>query len=154
VGNLLIPDMHMLIGEHTHTLDDKKRLSLPAKFRTALGKKVIITRGLDRCLFVYSLKEWKEVTKKLSELSLGSADGRAFSRFVLGGAVEVDLDASGRILIPEYLVSFAGLVQRIVVAGVNNRVELWHEDLWRTYTERVETQADTLAEKLTDIGMM
>lgn len=144
----------MLIGEFTHTLDDKKRLSLPSKFRKEIGKKVIITRGLDHCLFVYSKSEWKKFSEKLGELSMGQADTRAFNRFLLGGAIEVDVDASGRIRIPDFLKEFAGLDQKVVLAGLHNRIELWHEEKWHTYTQQVEEKADALAEKLGDIGMI
>lgn len=144
----------MLIGEFTHTLDDKKRVSLPSKFRKEIGKKVIITRGLDHCLFVYSRAEWKKFSEKLGELSMGQADTRAFNRFLLGGAIEVDVDASGRIRIPDFLKDFAGLDQKVVLAGLHNRIEIWHEEKWHTYTQGVEQKADALAEKLGDIGMI
>ena len=144
----------MLIGEFTHTLDDKKRVSLPSKFRKEIGKKVIITRGLDHCLFVYSRAEWKKFSEKLGELSMGQADTRAFNRFLLGGAIEVDVDASGRIRIPDFLKDFAGLDQKVVLAGLHNRIEIWQEEKWHTYTHSVEQKADALAEKLGDIGMI
>lgn len=144
----------MLIGEYIHTLDPKKRLSMPAKFRKEIGKKVIITRGLDHCLFVYSVAEWKKFSEKLGELSMGQADTRAFNRFLLGGAVETDVDASGRILIPDFLKDFANLKGKVVLAGLHNRIELWDEKAWKQYTSGVERKADTLAEKLGDIGMI
>lgn len=144
----------MLIGEHQHTLDPKKRLSLPAKFRKELGKAVVITRGLDQCLFVYSVKEWKNFTEKLGTLSMGQADSRAFNRFLLGGAVETEIDTNGRILIPDFLKDFAKLNSKVIVAGMHNRVEIWNEDEWKKYTSRVEGKADQLAEKLGDIGMI
>lgn len=144
----------MLIGEYTHTLDDKKRVSLPAKFRKEIGKKVIITRGLDQCLFVYSTAEWKKFSEKLGELSMGQADTRAFNRFLLGGALEVDIDASGRMRIPDFLKEFASLDQKIVLAGLYNRIEIWDEKAWTRYTQGVEKKADALAEKLGDIGMI
>lgn len=146
--------VYMLIGEHKHTLDTKKRLSLPAKFRKELGKNVIITRGLDTCLFVYSQKEWKQFSAKLGELSMGQADTRAFNRFLLGGAVEAEVDSAGRILIPDFLKDFAHLQTKVVVAGIANRVELWDEELWDKYQSGVQTQADALAEKLGSIGMI
>jgi MraZ protein len=144
----------MLIGEHTHTLDTKKRLSLPSKFRKELGKKVILTRGLDTCVFVYSQKEWKNFSEKLGELSMGQSDTRAFNRFLLGGAVETEVDAAGRILIPDFLKEFAELDTKVVVAGIANRVELWDEKVWKDYQTQVEKKADALAEKLGEIGMI
>ncbi|MDQ5957748.1 MAG: transcriptional regulator MraZ [Patescibacteria group bacterium] len=142
----------MLIGEHRHTIDAKNRLSLPAKFRKEIGKKVVITFGLDNCLFVYRLKEWEEVAGKLSASSFGQANTRAFNRHFLGGAVETDVDAMGRILIPDYQREFAGLKTKVVVAGVHSRLEIWDEDKWKEFTGRIKGEADTLAEKLSEIG--
>jgi MraZ protein len=144
----------MLIGEYRHTLDDKNRLSLPAKFRKEMGKKIIITRGLDRCLFVYPVNEWKKFSEKLAALSIGSTEGRAFSRAMLGGATEIDIDGSGRMLVPEHLKGYASLATKVVVAGIHNRIELWNEEVWTTYTTGVEDQANVLAQKLADIGMI
>ena len=144
----------MLIGEYRHTMDEKNRLSLPAKFRKELGKKIIMTRGLDRCLFIYQLAEWKKFSQKLGALSIGSAEGRGFSRALLGGAMEIDVDASGRMLVPDHLKSYANLSTKVVVAGISNRVELWNEESWNNYTSGVENEANTLAQKLSDIGMI
>ena len=144
----------MLIGEYRHTMDEKNRLSLPAKFRKELGKKIIMTRGLDRCLFIYPLTEWKKFSQKLAGLSIGSAEGRGFSRALLGGATEIDIDASGRMLVPDHLKSYATLSTKVVVAGISNRVELWNEESWNQYTSGVENEANVLAQKLSDIGMI
>lgn len=144
----------MLIGEYTHSLDPKKRLSLPSKFRNELGKKVVVTRGLDNCLFVYPLKEWQRITEKISELPLGQADTRGFNRFFLSGAVEVDIDSVGRILVPDFLKEFAGLETKVVLAGVHSRVEIWDEVVWIEYKKRIEKNADALAEKLGEIGIL
>src|SRR3989344_2509787 len=113
----------MLIGEYTHSLDTKKRLSLPKKFRTELGKKVVVTRGLDNCLFMYPMQAWRKTAKRLEELSFAQADTRGFNRFMLSGAVEVNVDSVGRILVPDFLKEFAGLKSKVVFAGVNDRVE-------------------------------
>lgn len=144
----------MLIGEYLHTLDDKKRLSLPSKFRKELGAKVVMTHGLDHCLFVYSQKEWQKFSEKLGALSMGQKDSRGFTRFILGSAVESEFDSAGRVLIPDFLKEFAKLSSKIVVVGIGNRVELWSEKEWKTYKRGVEMNADTLAEKLGDIGMI
>ncbi len=143
----------MLIGEYTHSLDPKKRLSLPIKFRRELGKKVVVTRGLDNCLFVYPLKEWQQITKKIAQLPLGQADTRGFNRFFLSGAVEVDIDSVGRILVPDFLKDFAGLTSKVVLAGIHDRVEIWDEKVWSEYKARIEKQGDALAEKLGEIGV-
>lgn len=142
----------MLIGEYTHTLDAKKRLSLPAKFRKELGKRVVITKGLDHCLFVYSLKEWKAITEKLAGLPIGQADTRGFNRFMLSGATLVDIDNLGRMLIPDFLKEFAGLKEKVIISGVHARVEIWNDKRWDQYKRRIEKQADIMAEKLGEIG--
>ena len=144
----------MLIGEYTHTLDPKKRLSLPSKFRSELGKKVVITRGLDNCLFMYSQKEWTKIAKMLGELSFTKADTRGFNRFMLSGAVEVEVDGAGRILIPDFQKEFAALKSHVVLAGLNDRVEVWDEARWKSYKKRIEGQADQMAEKLGEIGVL
>jgi MraZ protein len=144
----------MLIGEYTHALDAKKRLSIPAKFRKELGKNMVITRGLDKCLFVYPLDEWKRVSRKFAELSMGARDRRSFSRFMLAGAVEAELDGLGRILIPDFLKDFANLQAKVVLAGVEQRVEIWNEDVWQEYKRKIEQDADGLAEKLGEIGVI
>ena len=142
----------MLIGEYTHVLDTKKRLALPAKFRKEMGKKVVLTRGLDSCLFVYPTKQWKDIAEKLSGLSIGQSDSRGFNRFMLAGAVETDVDSAGRILIPDFLKDFAGMSSKVVVTGVHSRIEIWDEDKWNNYKKKVEKQADKLAEKLGELG--
>lgn len=142
----------MLIGEYTHTLDEKKRLSLPVRFRSELGKKLVVTRGLEGCLFVYSQKEWASIAKRLGELGMGQANMRGFTRFMLAGASEVDVDASGRMLIPDFLCDFAGLKSKVVFAGLQSRVEIWNEKAWDSYTTRIEKEADMLAERLGEIG--
>ena len=142
------------MGEYAHILDPKKRLSLPSKFRKELGRKVVVTRGLDNCLFVYSGAEWKKVSERLGELSIGQSDTRGFNRFMLSGAVEVEVDSVGRILIPDFLKEFADLRNKVIVAGIHNRVEIWNEKAWIEYKRRIERQADQMAEKLGEIGVV
>ena len=138
----------MLIGEYRHTLDAKNRLSLPAKFRKELGNSIIVTRGLDHCLFVYTKAAWKKEAQKFAEHSAGAAAGRAFARLMLAGASEADVDSAGRVLIPDYLKSYAALSGKCVVAGVADRVEIWDEGAWETYTKNIERDADSFAEAL------
>ena len=144
----------MLIGEYRHTLDPKKRLSLPSKWRKELGSELVITRGLDNCLFVYPLKEWEKITEKIGELPLGQADTRSFNRFFLSGATEVEVDSVGRILVPDFLKEFGKLESSVVLAGIYNRIEIWDEKRWETYKSSIEQQADALAEKLGEIGVL
>jgi len=142
----------MLTGEYTHTLDEKKRVSLPSKFRKEIGKKMVVTRGLDNCLFMYGWQEWQEIAQKISDLGMAQADKRSFNRFFLSSAVETDVDSVGRFLIPEHLRNFASLKNKIVFAGVGNRVEIWDEKKWTDYKNKVEKQADVMAERLGEIG--
>jgi MraZ protein len=144
----------MFIGEYEHTLDEKKRVSIPRQFRTGLGKKIIMTRGLDNCLFVYSRSSWEKVAARLQELSFAAADTRGFNRFILSGAAEVEVDAAGRILIPEHQRQFANLGKSIVFAGVSDRVEVWNADRWNEYKSAIEKKADALAEKLSEVGAL
>ena len=144
----------MLIGEYLHTLDGKKRISLPSKFRKEVGRKVVITRGLDACLFMFSQKAWEKIAEKVSNLPVGQADTRGMSRFLLAGAVETDVDSAGRILIPDFLKEFAGLKSRVILAGVSDRVEIWNDKTWEEYKRRIEMGADQMAQTLGDLGIL
>ncbi len=144
----------MLIGEYKHTLDDKNRVSLPAKFRTLMGKKVVIAPGLDKCLFVFTMKEWTKIAERLSESSLLQADNRSFNRFMFGQATDADVDTNGRVLIPDFLKEWAGLSAKVALIGVQSRVEIWNEKAWTVYKSGVEKHADELAEKLGGIGVL
>lgn len=144
----------MLIGEYTHTIDDKNRLSLPAKFRQEMGKKVVLTYGLDKCLFVYTPKEWAKISERLSGSSWMQADTRSFNRFMFGGATEAEVDTLGRILVPDFLRGYADLKTKLVLIGVKDRVEIWNEKSWTEYKKGVEGRADSLAEKLGQVGML
>lgn len=144
----------MLIGEYIHTIDAKKRLSLPAKFRKELGKKVVVTRGLDTCLFMFPESAWNKIADKLANLPIGQADTRGLSRFLLSGATDAEVDGAGRILLPDYLKDFASLKTRVVLAGVSDRIEIWNDKLWEEYKRRMEKSADQMAEKLGDLGIL
>ena len=144
----------MLIGEYEHTLDEKKRVSLPKSFAKELGKKMVLTRGLDSCLFLFSTAGWQKVAGKLAGLSFAQADTRGFNRFILSGAVEVEPDAAGRILIPDVHKQFASLGKTVVFAGVSDRVEVWDAAQWKQYKARIEKQAERMAEKLGEIGAL
>jgi len=143
----------MFIGEYKHIIDSKKRLALPAKFRKELGSTVVITRWLDNCLVVYPEKEWQFMSDKLGKLPSSQAEARGFARILLGGAMAVDLDALGRVLIPEYLKNYAGLQKNIVICGLSNRLEIWDEQKWDSYRGKVEKEVENLAEKLKELGI-
>lgn len=144
----------MFIGEYEHTLDEKNRVSIPKHYRTGLGKKMVMTRGLDNCLFVYSRPAWEKVAAKLQELSFAQADTRGFNRFILSGAAEVEIDSAGRVLIPEHQRQFAGLSKTIVFAGVSDRVEIWDAKVWKDYKAGIEKKAEDMAEALGQIGAL
>ncbi|RJQ30598.1 division/cell wall cluster transcriptional repressor MraZ [Candidatus Parcubacteria bacterium] len=143
----------MLIGEYRHNIDAKKRIAIPAKFRKEIGGKAVITKGQEKCLFVYPIGEWEKVAEKLSQLPTGSADNRNFLRVLLSGAAEVEIDALGRILVPDYLKEFADLREKVVIAGLYKKLEIWNEANWNDYKAKIENQADALAEKLGELGV-
>ena len=143
----------MFSGEYTYSIDDKKRLAIPPKFRQVLGSKAVITRGLDQCLFIYTAKEWQKLAKKISQLPLAQADARGFARLMLGGAMEVSIDNLGRILIPDYLKEYALLKKKVIFVGLYNRVEVWDEEEFQKYKKKTEMAAEDIAERLKELGI-
>lgn len=143
----------MFIGEYPYSIDEKKRLAVPTKFREPLGKQAVITRGIDQCLFLYPTKEWENLAEKLSRLPLAQADARGFARLMLTGAMEVNLDNLGRILVPDYLKNYASLKKKVVIAGVYNRIEVWDEKKWQEYKEKTEKEVGDIAERLKELGV-
>ncbi len=138
----------MFIGEYKHSLDEKGRLAIPAKLRAQLKIGAVVTRGLDNCLFLYSKKDWEKLAGKIANLPLTKANDRAFARLMLAGAMAVDFDSQGRIILPDYLRQFAGLKKKTVIAGVYDRLEIWDEDVWEKYKTGTEAQAGAIAEAL------
>lgn len=138
----------MLLGEYQHTVDEKGRLAVPAKFRKSLSGGVVITKGSEGCLDLYPMEEWTKLAEKLSQLPINQADARAFSRLRLAGASHAELDAQGRILIPDYLRAYAGVGSRATIVGLYNRAEVWDEERWRKYRTGVEEKGDEIAERL------
>jgi len=143
----------MFIGEYKHSLDEKGRLALPAKFRAKIGENAVITRGLDRCLWVFTAAEWEVMAGKIKALPMTQANSRAFQRLMLAGAVEVECDSQGRVLVPEYLRVYADLKKQAVIAGIYSRIEIWDEEKWRVYKEATESRSDEIAEKLGELGI-
>jgi MraZ protein len=138
----------MFIGEFHHTLDDKGRLAIPVKFRAQLSGGAVVTRGLDRSLFLYPKEEWSKLAAKLAALPISQADTRAFARLMLAGAMEADIDKSGRIVIPEYLRGYAGIAKDVAVTGLYDRIEIWSEETWREYATKTERESTDIAERL------
>ena len=143
----------MFIGEFSHNLDSKGRIAVPVKFRNKLGASAIITRGLDRCLFIFTAKDWEILAQKLIALPLVQANSRAFVRLMLAGAVDVEADKQGRILIPEYLREYAELKKEAVVTGLYNRIEIWDNGVWKQYKAKTESASEEIAERLSDLGI-
>lgn len=143
----------MILGEFKHSLDTKGRLAVPAKFREKLGAGAIITRGLDKCLFIFGANEWEGLVQKLVNLPLAQANSRAFVRLMLSGASDAKVDAQGRILVPDYLRKYAGLKKQAIITGLYNRMEVWGEEEWGEYKRKTEASSDEIAEKLSELGI-
>lgn len=138
----------MFLGEYLHTFDTKNRISLPAKFRTRLGRAVVVTRGLDHCLYVYARTSWEKEAARYAAQVSGTAAERGLARLFLAGSFESELDGAGRVLVPEHLKSFAKLKTKAVIAGVADRVEIWEEKAWKRYTAALERDAEAYAEQV------
>lgn len=143
----------MFIGEYTHNLDEKGRIAVPKKFREVFKNGAVATRGLDNCLFLYTNKEWKKLAERLAELPFSQANSRAFARLMLAGAMDINLDTQGRIILPEYLRNFANFKKEIIIAGLYNRLELWDKEKWIEYTKKTEKESGEIAEKMADLGI-
>lgn len=143
----------MFIGEYKHTIDQKKRLAIPAKFRKDLGAGAVITRGLDNCLTLYTQQEWTRMADKLGNLPAGQLEARGFARVMLAGAMEVEFDQLGRILIPDYLKNYASLKKNVIVAGLFNRLEIWDQEKWEEYKQKAEKEVGDMASKLKELGI-
>ncbi|WAH35541.1 division/cell wall cluster transcriptional repressor MraZ [Alicyclobacillus dauci] len=142
----------MFMGEFEHSLDTKGRLTVPVKFRDGLGTSFVVTRGLDKCLFVYPMPEWQILESKLKALPMTRADARSFVRFFFSGASECELDKQGRILLPQKLRDYAELDKDCTLIGVSNRVEIWDTSVWNNYADEAETSFADIAEKLVDFS--
>jgi len=138
----------MFVGEFLHSIDNKGRLAVPIKFRAALAEGAVVTKGLDKCLFLYTSQEWSKWAERINSLSLFQSNARAFSRLVLGGAMEVLPDKQGRINLPKYLISYAGIKNSVVVVGLSNRLEIWDSKAWQEYKKKTEKDPEATAEQL------
>lgn len=143
----------MLMGEFHHNIDEKRRIIMPSKLREELGNTIIITRGLEECLFIYSKEEWSQIVTKLKTLPFTKKDARSFTRVFLSGATETEFDKQGRIKLPLPLTEYATLLKECVIIGVNDRVEIWSKDNWNTFMNKSKEELADLADHLfeTDI---
>ena len=138
----------MLIGEYHHNIDEKGRLIIPSKFRDEIGSEFIVTRGLDGCLFIYSMKEWEKIISKLQTLPFTKKDARTFNRFFLSSATVCEFDRQGRINIPSVLINYANIQKECTIIGVNDRLEVWSSDKFDALIEENTAAIDEVAENL------
>jgi len=143
----------VFMGQYQHSIDAKGRLSIPAKFRCALGEEFVITQGLDNCLFVYPMKEWQALEAKLQKLSFTKAKARAFSRLFFSGAEVAEMDKLGRALVAGHLREFAHLDKDVMVIGVGSRIEIWDKAAWSGYKEETTADYAAIAEELNDFDI-
>jgi len=143
----------MFIGEYQHSVDSKGRVAIPAKFRAALKKGAVVTRGLDKCLFLYPKKDWNELAAKLANLPISQKDARAFARLMLAGAMDVDVDKQGRINLPSYLRDYSTVKNNAVITGLYNRLEIWDSKEWEQYKNNTEKESSDIAEHLGNLGV-
>jgi len=143
----------MFIGEYQHTIDLKGRMAVPVKMRAKLSDGAVVTKGLDACLFIYPKNEWEKLAEKLSNLPISDTKARAFSRMMLAGAMELEFDKQGRVLLPGYLRTYADLKSKAVVAGLYNRIEIWNEKAWGEYKESSEANTEEISEHLSGLGI-
>jgi MraZ protein len=142
----------MFIGEYQHSIDEKGRVSLPVKFRAKLASGCVVTRGIDKCLWIYSLDEWEKLAEKISQLPITQKDSRNFSRLILAGAVDLSIDKLGRINLPSYLKEYAGINKKVTITGMYNRIELWPEEAWNKFKKEMEDNSEQIAENLSELG--
>ncbi len=138
----------MFMGEYHHTIDEKGRIIIPSKFREELGEKFIITRGIENCLFVYSLESWKNITNKLESLPFTKKDARQFVRFFLSGATTAEFDKQGRVNITSPLITYANLQKDCVVIGTGDRLEIWSQEDWNAFFDSAASNMSDIAENL------
>lgn len=141
----------MFLGEYRHRLDPKGRVNLPTKFRKDLSHGVVITRGVDRCLFVYPKAAWERLAVNLAKLPITAQASRAFARLLLAGAMDVVPDGQGRVMLPEYLRGYGAIKKEVVIAGVYDRLEIWDARAWMAYTKRAEQRSEKIAETIGSI---
>jgi len=142
----------MFLGEYQHSLDAKGRIIVPSKFREELGARFITTKGLDNCLFLYPMEEWKIIEEKLRALPFTRADVRSFARFFFAGASELEIDRQGRILLPPNLREYAGIEKDLTIIGVGARVEIWANEKWAPYNQTAQSSYEVIAENLVGLG--
>ncbi len=143
----------MFLGEFEHTIDDKGRIAIPARFREELSEGLVLTRGFDNCLQAFPRQTWQPLAERVSRMSLGSEEVRYLRRLLFSGAAEVEVDRQGRILIPQNLREYAELAEQVVIAGLNTYFEIWSTDRWQSVLEKLDSSNSDIARQLSDLGI-
>ncbi|NJK79232.1 MAG: division/cell wall cluster transcriptional repressor MraZ [Chloroflexaceae bacterium] len=143
----------MFLGEFEHTIDEKGRVAIPARFREELGEGLVLTRGFEHCLQAFPRPVWRDLSEKVSALSMGNSEARNLRRLLFSGAAEVEVDRQGRILIPQNLREYAALSEQVVIAGLSTHFELWSHERWNNVLETLDTDAGSIAEQLAALGI-
>ena len=143
----------MFLGEFEHSVDEKGRVAVPARFREELAEGIILTRGFERCLQAFPRPTWERLRERVSGLSLGSEESRQLRRLLFSGAADVEVDRQGRILIPQNLREYAGLGEQVVLAGMDTFFEVWSSERWRTVLDTLDSQGSSIAQQLSALGM-
>lgn len=144
----------MFLGEFEHSIDSKGRLTIPAKFREQLAGGIVITRGLDGCLWAFSREEWQKVSERITSLPMANTEARRFTRFMFSSASESIPDRNGRVIIPQKLLQHANIDRDVVVAGVMNKIEIWNPEHWQEEQSKVTEDPESLAAQLADLGIL
>lgn len=144
----------MLGGEYRHTVDDKGRVSIPVKFRNELGNVFVVSKGIgENCLFIFTLLEWRRLEEKIRKLPLTDKKARRFSRYLVGGASECEIDKQGRVILPQYLREYASLKKDVVLVGLTTRVEIWDVDLWNHYNDPENEEFGDIEDDMESLGI-
>lgn len=143
----------MFLGEFEHSIDDKGRVAIPARFREDLAEGMVLTRGFDQCLQAFPRQVWQQLAQKVSSLSLGSPEARNLRRILFSNAAEVEVDRQGRILVPQNLREYAGLAEQVVITGMDTFFELWSADRWRAVMDELDASGSGIAEQLAALGI-
>lgn len=143
----------MFLGEFEHTIDDKGRVAIPARFREDLGERFVLTRGFEQCLQAFPRAMWEDLSAKVDRLPIGSPQARTLRRMLFSPAAEVEIDRQGRILIPQGLREYAGLAEEVLITGMNTYFELWSGERWRALQDELSNSGAAIAEQLADLGI-
>lgn len=143
----------MFTGQYEHSLDEKNRIAIPSKLRASFKEGVVITKGLDGCLFLFTKNKWQKMATSIGQLPTTKSSARLYARLLLASAVETNFDKQGRIIIPAYLAEYANISLKGVIIGLYDRVEIWDKKKWDTLSQKVDKEAGKIAEELSELGI-